>query len=147
MGGANRKSEADKLGKGVSIIVATPGRLLDHLMNTKGFNFQRLLMLVIDEADRILEQGFEEDMHHIIKCLPKQRQTILFSATQTKKVEDLARLSIQNPPVYVGVHDDSAAGVCTPLFLQQAIFPPLLLLLLLLLFYFSQYFIRPADFK
>ena len=63
---------------------------------------------VIDEADRILEQGFEEDMHQIIKLLPKQRQTMLFSATQTRKVEDLARLAIQTPPVYVGVHDDSS---------------------------------------
>jgi ATP-dependent RNA helicase DDX18/HAS1 len=51
--------------------VATPGRLVDHLSNTRGFNFQRLLMLVIDEADRILEQGFEEDMHQILKMLPK----------------------------------------------------------------------------
>lgn len=110
MGGANRKAEADKLSKGVNIVVATPGRLLDHLMNSKGFNFQRLLLLVIDEADRILEQGFEEDMHQIIKVLPKTRQTILFSATQTKKVEDLARLSIQNTPVYAGVHDDAATA-------------------------------------
>jgi ATP-dependent RNA helicase DDX18/HAS1 len=106
MGGANRKAEADKLVKGVNIIVSTPGRLLDHLANTAGFNYQRLVMLVIDEADRILEQGFEEDMHHIIKLLPKERQTILFSATQTKKVEDLARLSIQGKPVYIGVHDN-----------------------------------------
>lgn len=107
IGGANRRAEADKLGKGVNILVATPGRLLDHLANTKGFNFQRLLMLVIDEADRILEQGFEEDMHQIIKMLPKDRQTVLFSATQTRKVEDLARLSIKENPIYVGVHDDS----------------------------------------
>ena len=56
---------------GVNIIVATPGRLVDHLTNTRGFNFQRLLMLVVDEADRILEQGFEEDMHQILKILPK----------------------------------------------------------------------------
>lgn len=105
MGGANRKAEADKLVKGVNIIVSTPGRLLDHLANTTGFNYQRLVMLVIDEADRILEQGFEEDMHNIIKLLPKERQTILFSATQTKKVEDLARLSIKGKPVYIGVHD------------------------------------------
>lgn len=56
MGGANRKAEADKLVKGVNILVSTPGRLLDHLANTSGFNFQRLLLLVIDEADRILEQ-------------------------------------------------------------------------------------------
>ena len=110
MGGANRKAEADKLIKGVNIIVATPGRLLDHLANTKGFNYQRLLMLVIDEADRILEQGFEEDMHQIIKLLPKERQTILFSATQTRKVEDLAKLSIKGTPVYTGVHDESAAA-------------------------------------
>ena len=108
IGGANRKAESDRLTKGVNILVCTPGRLLDHLANTRGFNFQRLQMLVIDEADRILEQGFEEDMHQIIKLLPKQRQTILFSATQTRKVEDLARLSMQNQtPIYVGVHDDS----------------------------------------
>lgn len=107
MGGANRRAEVDKLVKGVNIVVGTPGRLLDHLANTMGFTFQRLLMLVIDEADRILEQGFEEDMHQIIKLLPKERQTVLFSATQTRKVEDLARLSIRGSPVYVGVHDDS----------------------------------------
>jgi ATP-dependent RNA helicase DDX18/HAS1 len=93
--------------KGINILVSTPGRLLDHLQNTRGFHYQRLQMLVIDEADRILEQGFEEDMHQIIKCLPKERQTVLFSATQTKKVEDLARLSIQGTPLYVGVHDDA----------------------------------------
>ena len=110
MGGANRKAEADKLMKGINILVSTPGRLLDHLQNTRGFHYQRLQMLVIDEADRILEQGFEEDMHHIIKCLPKERQTVLFSATQTKKVEDLARLSIQGTPLYVGVHDEAAVA-------------------------------------
>eukprot|EP01034_Spumella_vulgaris_P028300 gene28301-35139_t len=110
MGGANRKAEADKLLKGVNIIVSTPGRLLDHLANTKGFNFQRLQFLVIDEADRILEQGFEEDMHQIIKLVPKERQTLLFSATQTRKVEDLARLSIKGTPVYTGVHDDAVAA-------------------------------------
>ena len=108
--GANRKAEADRLVKGVNILVATPGRLLDHLANTQGFNYQRLQIFVIDEADRILDQGFEEDMHQIIKLLPKQRQTILFSATQTRKVEDLARLSIQGTPVYAGVHDDAAAA-------------------------------------
>jgi ATP-dependent RNA helicase DDX18/HAS1 len=110
MGGANRKAEADRLVKGVNILVSTPGRLLDHLQNTRGFNFQRLQLFVIDEADRILEQGFEEDMHQIIKLLPRERQTILFSATQTRKVEDLARLSIQNTPLYVGVHDDATTS-------------------------------------
>jgi ATP-dependent RNA helicase DDX18/HAS1 len=110
IGGANRKAEADKLAKGVNILVCTPGRLLDHMQNTQGFNFQRLQMLVIDEADRILDIGFEEDMHHIVKMLPKERQTVLFSATQTRKVEDLARLSIKDTPIYVGVHDDAVAA-------------------------------------
>ena len=57
MGGANRRTEADKLGRGVCIVVCTPGRLLDHLQNTKGFTYRNLLALVMDEADRILEQG------------------------------------------------------------------------------------------
>lgn len=108
MGGANRRAEAERLVKGVNILVATPGRLLDHLQNTKGFVYHNLQVLVIDEADRILSIGFEEEMRQIIKRIPKERQTMLFSATQTKKVEDLARLSIRDKPVYVGVQDDEA---------------------------------------
>jgi ATP-dependent RNA helicase DDX18/HAS1 len=57
MGGANRRTEAEKLTKGINLIVCTPGRLLDHLQNTKGFVYRNLLALVMDEADRILEQG------------------------------------------------------------------------------------------
>ena len=60
MGGANRRAEADKLVKGVAHLVSTPGRLLDHLTSTKGFATSNLQVLVIDEADRILEIGFEE---------------------------------------------------------------------------------------
>ena len=71
--------------KGVNLLVATPGRLLDHLQNTSGFLYRNLACLVIDEADRILEIGFEEEMRQIIKILPKERQTMLFSATQTTK--------------------------------------------------------------
>lgn len=110
MGGANRRSEAERLVKGVNLLVATPGRLLDHLQNTKGFNFGSLACLVIDEADRILEIGFEEEMRQIIKLLPKQRQTMLFSATQTTEVEDLARLSFKRQPLYVGIDDSKAAS-------------------------------------
>ena len=67
-------------------------------------------MLVVDEADRILAQGFEQEMHQIIKALPRQRQTVLFSATQTEKVADLARLSINTKPVYVGVDDEDTSS-------------------------------------
>lgn len=63
-----------------------PPQPLSRVQNTRGFLFRNMQMLVIDEADRILEQGFEEEMHQIIKLLPKERQTMLFSATQTKKV-------------------------------------------------------------
>ncbi|KAK4166701.1 P-loop containing nucleoside triphosphate hydrolase protein [Cladorrhinum sp. PSN259] len=106
IGGANRRAEADKLGKGVNLLIATPGRLLDHLQNTP-FVFKNLKSLIIDEADRILEVGFEDEMRQIIKILPKEdRQTMLFSATQTTKVEDLARISLRPGPLYINVDEE-----------------------------------------
>ncbi|KAG9444333.1 hypothetical protein H6P81_015673 [Aristolochia fimbriata] len=104
IGGAARRGEAERLVKGVNLLVATPGRLLDHLQNTKGFIYKNLKCLIIDEADRILEANFEEEMKQILKILPKERQTALFSATQTQQVQDLARLSLKSP-VYIGVDD------------------------------------------
>ncbi|KAF2074729.1 hypothetical protein CYY_003961 [Polysphondylium violaceum] len=105
MGGTVKKPEEEKLEKGVNLLVATPGRLLDHLQNTKGFNLKNLKCLVIDEADRILDDGFEEEMQQIARILPKQRQTVLFSATQTRKVDEIAKVSFNKEPVYVGVDD------------------------------------------
>ncbi|KAJ2828145.1 ATP-dependent RNA helicase [Coemansia erecta] len=106
IGGANRRAEADKLAKGVNLLIATPGRLLDHLQNTKGFIFKNLKTLVIDEADRILENGFEDEMKAIVKMLPEEeRQSMLFSATQTTKVEDLARMSLRQGPLYINVDE------------------------------------------
>ena len=90
--------------KGVNMLIATPGRLLDHLQNTKGFVFKNLKALIIDEADRILEIGFEDEMRQIIKILPNEdRQSMLFSATQTTKVEDLARISLRPGPLFIHV--------------------------------------------
>lgn len=104
MGGANRRAEAEKIAKGINLIIATPGRLLDHLQNTTGFVYRNIKALVVDEADRILEVGFEDEMKQIIKILPKdERQTMLFSATQTTKVEDLARISLRPGPLYINV--------------------------------------------
>lgn len=106
MGGANKRAEAEKLAKGVNLLVATPGRLLDHLQTTSGFVFKNLRTLVIDEADRILEVGFEDEMRQIVKILPSEkRQTMLFSATQTTKVEDLARVSLRPGPLYINVEE------------------------------------------
>ena len=86
------------------MLICTPGRLLDHLQNSK-FIYHNMLSLVIDEADALLRQGFEEDLAQIIKTLPKERQSILFSATQTQKVDELARLSLKDP-LYIGVDDE-----------------------------------------
>lgn len=105
MGGTNRHTEAERLSKGVNIIVATPGRLLDHLQNTKQFLFKNLQCLVIDEADRILDIGFEEEMKQIINLLPQRRQTMLFSATLTNKTEDLISVAVKSEPVFVGVDE------------------------------------------
>ncbi|KAM7280339.1 hypothetical protein ACFE04_007473 [Oxalis oulophora] len=116
MGGAPRRGEAEKLASGVNLLIATPGRLLDHLMNTKKFEYKNLKCLVIDEADRLLEANFEEDMREILKRLPKERLTALFSATQTKEVSDLARVSLKNP-VHADV--DSSRNKVTNEGLQQ----------------------------
>lgn len=77
MGGANRSVEAEKLGRGINILVASPGRLLDHLQNTPDFLYKNLQCLVIDEVDRILEIGFEEELKQIITLLPSK--SILYS--------------------------------------------------------------------
>ncbi|KAH0497764.1 hypothetical protein TgHK011_005049 [Trichoderma gracile] len=106
IGGANRRAEVEKLTKGVNLLIATPGRLLDHLLNTQ-FVFKNLKSLIIDEADRILEVGFEDEMRQIVKVLSNEdRQTMLFSATQTTKVEDLARISLRPGPLYINVDQE-----------------------------------------
>merc|ERR1711971_1534237 len=110
MGGANRNAEAQKLQKGINILVATPGRLLDHLQNTKDFLYKNLQCLIIDEADRILDVGFEEELKKIIKLLPKKRQTMLFSATSTKKTEDLVTVALKKEPIYIGVEDKNISA-------------------------------------
>ncbi|KAL2518119.1 DEAD-box ATP-dependent RNA helicase 51 [Abeliophyllum distichum] len=105
IGGLTTSGEAKRLVKGVNVLVATPGRLLDHLRNTKGFIYKSLKYLVVDEADRMLEANFEREMNPIITLLPKRRQTALFSATQTKKIEDLARISFRETPIYIDVDE------------------------------------------
>jgi len=104
-----------------NILICTPGRLLQHLEQTPYFNVDSLQMLVLDEADRILDMGFRDQLVRILDYLPhgEARQTLLFSATQTKDVKHLATLSINRKTVeYVGVHDDDAAT--TPDRLKQA---------------------------
>jgi ATP-dependent RNA helicase DDX10/DBP4 len=115
IGGKGLREEQDALTR-MNIVVCTPGRILQHLSQTAAFNVDMLQMLVLDEADRILDMGFQKDVDAIVDYLPKERQTMLFSATQTKRVSDLARLSLRDPE-YISVHE--AADAATPKTLQQ----------------------------
>ena len=107
MGGTNLQTEQRKLAKGFNVLVSTPERLLDHLVNTEGFVYSNLLSLIIDEADEILKQGFEDEMNQILSILPKVRQTMIFSATQSKKVDDLSRVSLTDA-VLVGLNEEES---------------------------------------
>ncbi|KAL2824631.1 P-loop containing nucleoside triphosphate hydrolase protein [Aspergillus cavernicola] len=97
VGGMDMVSQSIALGKKPHIIVATPGRLLDHLENTKGFSLRNLKYLAIDEADRLLDMDFGDSLDKILKVLPRTRHTYLFSATMSSKVESLQRASLSNP--------------------------------------------------
>nr|XP_027201351.1 ATP-dependent RNA helicase HAS1-like [Dermatophagoides pteronyssinus] len=97
IGGNKRSVELDNLKKGVVLLIATPGRLLDHLEHSKGFEIQQLKFLVIDEADRVFSCGFEKDLKQILDKLPKDRQTALFSATITESISKLALSTMRNP--------------------------------------------------
>ncbi|GAB5586358.1 ATP-dependent RNA helicase dbp7 [Umbelopsis nana] len=126
IGGDKKSSEKARLRKGVNILVSTPGRLLDHLQNTKSFNIENLKWLVLDEADRLLDLGFEETLKSIMKIIdertahgkeskfrdrisnkywPKRRQTVLCSATLRDDVQKLAGQSLVDP-VFVSGHGE-----------------------------------------
>jgi len=97
VGGMDMMTQSIALAKKPHIIIATPGRLVDHLENTKGFTLKTIKYLVMDEADRILNMDFEEDVDKMLKVIPKERVTYLYSATMTKKVQKLQRASLKDP--------------------------------------------------
>jgi len=115
IGGKSLQEEQHALAR-MNIVVCTPGRILQHLSQTAMFNVDYLRMLVLDEADRILDMGFQKDVDAIVEYLPKDRQTLLFSATQTKRVSDLSRLALKDPEYISTTTVDTAA---TPKTLQQ----------------------------
>lgn len=97
VGGVDRTSQAIALAQNPHIVIATPGRLLDHLKDTKGFNLNKVRYMVLDEADRMLSMDFEEELHQILDNVPEERQTMLFSATMTSQVAKLQRASLTDP--------------------------------------------------
>ncbi|XP_058874793.1 probable ATP-dependent RNA helicase DDX47 [Acipenser ruthenus] len=97
VGGIDMMSQSLALAKKPHVIIATPGRLLDHLENTKGFTLRSLRFLIMDEADRILNMDFETEVDKLLKVIPRDRKTFLFSATMTKKVQKLQRAALRDP--------------------------------------------------
>ena len=95
-GGVNIKPQIDRLRKGVDILVATPGRLLDHA-GQKTLNLSKVEILVLDEADRMLDMGFIRDIRRIISLLPAQRQNLMFSATFPDEIKRLADDILKSP--------------------------------------------------
>ncbi|KAM7259986.1 hypothetical protein ACFE04_015727 [Oxalis oulophora] len=110
MGGESRSKEKARLRKGISVLVATPGRLLDHLKHTSSFVHSNLRWIIFDEADSILELGFGKEIEEILKLLGSKqegaddgsRQNLLLSATLNEKVNHLANISLKDP-VMIGI--------------------------------------------
>ena len=97
-GGVDIKKQTQALGEGVDIVVATPGRLLDH-MNRGNIDLKHIEVLILDEADRMLDMGFIDDINTIISQISENRQTMLFSATMPLKVEQLAQNIMREPQI------------------------------------------------
>ncbi|KAF2216342.1 hypothetical protein CERZMDRAFT_11769, partial [Cercospora zeae-maydis SCOH1-5] len=97
IGGLNSREQEKALKLRPDIVIATPGRFIDLERNSTGFDVSTVEILVLDEADRMLEEGFADELNEILTKIPKSRQTMLFSATMTSKVDDLIRSGLQRP--------------------------------------------------
>jgi ATP-dependent RNA helicase RhlE len=110
-GGVDMNAQIAELRRGVEVLVATPGRLLDHVQN-KTVMFNQVSVLVLDEADRMLDMGFMPDIKRIIALLPKERQNLLFSATFPDEIRNLARALLRNPAeIQVAARNAAAESV------------------------------------
>ncbi|XP_021283677.1 DEAD-box ATP-dependent RNA helicase 28 isoform X4 [Herrania umbratica] len=97
VGGLSLKAQESALRLMPDIVVATPGRMIDHLRNSMSVDLDDLAVLILDEADRLLELGFSAEIHELARLCPKRRQTMLFSATMTEEVDELVKLSLTRP--------------------------------------------------
>lgn len=97
VGGLNLKQQEQQLKTRPDIVIATPGRFIDHIRNSASFNVDSVEILVMDEADRMLEDGFQDELNEIMTLLPTRRQTLLFSATMNSKIKQLISLSLKKP--------------------------------------------------
>mmetsp|Transcript_17066 Transcript_17066/g.55809 ORF Transcript_17066/g.55809 Transcript_17066/m.55809 type:complete len:746 (-) Transcript_17066:63-2300(-) len=99
VGGLSMHTQAATLRTRPEIVIATPGRMIDHLRNTHSVHLEDLAVLILDEADRLLELGFADEVRELVSACPSRRQTMLFSATLSKDVESLVQLSLRNPAI------------------------------------------------
>ena len=113
-GGVNIKPQIDKLRQGVDIIIATPGRLLDHATQ-KTVDLSQVEILVLDEADRMLDMGFINDIKKIIALIPKQRQNLLFSATYSNEIKQLAQQLLNEPTMIEVARQNTATETVSQL--------------------------------
>ncbi|KAF3961819.1 hypothetical protein CMV_013597 [Castanea mollissima] len=97
VGGLSTKVQEAALRSMPDIVVATPGRMIDHLRNSMSVDLEDLAVLILDEADRLLELGFSAEIRELVRLCPKRRQTMLFSATMTEEVDELIKLSLTKP--------------------------------------------------
>ncbi|TYK19629.1 DEAD-box ATP-dependent RNA helicase 28 isoform X1 [Cucumis melo var. makuwa] len=97
VGGLSRKEQEAALRSMPDVVVATPGRMIDHLRNSMSVDLDDLAVLILDEADRLLELGFSAEIRELVRLCPKRRQTMLFSATMTEEVNELIKLSLTKP--------------------------------------------------
>ncbi|GAB1199102.1 nucleolar DEAD-box protein required for synthesis of 60S ribosomal subunit [Aspergillus pseudonomiae] len=97
VGGFSLREQENILKKRPDVIIATPGRFIDHMRNSASFTVDTLEILVLDEADRMLEDGFADELNEILTTIPKSRQTMLFSATMTDSVDKLIRVGLNRP--------------------------------------------------
>jgi ATP-dependent RNA helicase DDX27 len=97
VGGFSMREQEAVLRTRPDVVIATPGRFIDHMTNSASFQVEHLEILVLDEADRMLEEGFESQLNEILTTIPKSRQTMLFSATMTSSVDKLVRMGMDKP--------------------------------------------------
>ncbi|KAF9916956.1 nucleolar DEAD-box protein required for synthesis of 60S ribosomal subunit [Lobosporangium transversale] len=109
VGGLSRNSQEMQLRTRPDVLIATPGRLIDHILNSRSFTLDHIDILIMDEADRMLEDGFSAELTEIVKACPQSRQTMLFSATMTDNVDELIRMSL-NRPVRLQIDSSNATA-------------------------------------
>lgn len=112
VGGLNLRTQEQELKTRPDVVIATPGRFIDHVRNSPSFQVDTVEILVIDEADRMLEEGFQKELTEILSLIPSKRQTLLFSATMNSSIKDLIQLSLHKPVrIMIGPPKQAAGGL------------------------------------